>query len=233
MGQLQNFSRHNLPGFLLSLDFFHAYDRVSLDWLDQVIEAMGFGLIFRGWIKTLHRGASASFLLHKISPALAIFFSIRQGDPLGALLYIIYIKPFLVRLEAALSGLRVANICEASFGYMDDVEFLGDTLEDIATADFVCRDDEGAILNCNRKTDILGLGSWAGRTQWPLDWLHLAATVKVLGFHISPTFTGSVEATWNKVLAGIEATLCMWGGRRLDTLAQKVQVLEMYVMSKS
>ncbi len=119
---------------------------------------------------------------------------------------------------------------------MDDVEFLGDTLEDIATADFVCRDDEaasGAILNCNCKTVILGLGSWAGHTQWPLDWLHLAATVKVLGFHISPNFTGSVEATWDKVLAGIEATLCMWGGWRLDTLAQRVQVLEMYVMSKS
>ena len=69
-------SRHNLPGYLLSLDFFHAYDRVSLDWLDRVMEAMGFGLIFRGWIQTLHRGASASFLLHKISPALAILFSI-------------------------------------------------------------------------------------------------------------------------------------------------------------
>ncbi len=227
--------RHKLPGYLLSLDFFHAYDRVSLPWLDKVMEAMGFGLIFRGWIATLHREASASFLLHGISPALAILFSIRQGDPLAALLFILYIEPFLVRLEAALTGLRVANIREASFGYMDDVEVLGDKLSDIIIMDQVCRDFEaasGAILNRNRKTVILGLGSWAGRSQWPLDWLHSVNSVKVLGFVITPTFLATVEATWDLVLTGVEATLRMWGGRRLDTLAQRVQVLEMFALSK-
>ena len=83
--------RHQRPGYLLSLDFFHAYDRMSMDWVDSVLEAMGFGLVFRGWIATLHRGASASFLLSNISPVLAILFSIRQGDPLAALLFIIYL----------------------------------------------------------------------------------------------------------------------------------------------
>jgi hypothetical protein len=100
---------HQLPGYLLSLDFFHAFDRVSMDWVDRVLEARGFGLIFRGWIATLHRGALASFLL-SISPVLAILFSTRQGDHLAALLFIIYLKPFLVRLEAVLSGLRVGSI---------------------------------------------------------------------------------------------------------------------------
>ncbi len=73
--------------------------------MDRVLEAMGFGLIFTGWVATLHWDASASFLLHGVSPALAILFSIRQGDPLAALLFIIYIEPFLVRLEAVLVGL--------------------------------------------------------------------------------------------------------------------------------
>jgi hypothetical protein len=50
--------RRNLPGFLLSLDFFHAFDRVSLQWLDWVLEAMGFGLILRQWVATLHHRAS-------------------------------------------------------------------------------------------------------------------------------------------------------------------------------
>jgi hypothetical protein len=34
--------RHQKPGYLLSLNFFHAYDRVSLSWVDKVMEAMGF-----------------------------------------------------------------------------------------------------------------------------------------------------------------------------------------------
>jgi hypothetical protein len=75
----------------------------------------GFGLIFTGWVAKLHRDASASFLLHGVSLALAILFSIRQGDPLAALLFIIYTEPFLVRLEAVLVGLRVANIREVCF----------------------------------------------------------------------------------------------------------------------
>ncbi len=142
--------RHQLPGYQLSLDFFHAYNTVSMDWVDRVLEAMGFGLIFRGWMATLHRGASASFLLSNISPVLAILFSIRQGDPLAALLFIIYLEPFLVGLEAVLSGLRVANIREASFAYMDDVQALGDDLQDILRVDLACRDFEaasGALLD--------------------------------------------------------------------------------------
>ena len=228
--------RHKRPGYLLSLDFFHAYDRVSLDWVDRVLEAMGFGAIFRGWVATLHRGASAAFLLHGVSPFILILFSIRQGDPLAALLFIIYIEPYLVRLEAALHGLQMANIREASFGYMDDVNILGSHISDILTVDSITLDFEaaaGAILNRNRKTMILGLGSWAGRQDWPLAWLQAAVSIKVLGFDVCPSFRDSVLATWDRVLTGIERTLRAWGGRHLPVLLQRVQVLEMFVLSKA
>ena len=229
-------SRHQRPGYLLSLDFFHAYDRVSLDWVDRVMEAMGFGAIFRGWVATLHRGASAAFLLHGVSPFILILFSIRQGDPLAALLFIIYIEPFLVRLEAGLHGLLVANIREASFGYMDDVNILGSHISDIITVDSITQDFEaaaGAILNRNRKSMILGLGSWAGRQVWPLAWIHAAGSIRVLGFEVYPAFRDSVLATWDRVLSGMERTLRSWGSRHLPGLLQRVQVLEMYVLSKA
>jgi len=228
--------RHQRPGFLLSLDFFHAYDRVSLPWVDRVMEAMGFGTVFRGWMATLHRGASAAFLLRHISPFMAILFSIRQGDPLAALLFIIYLEPFLVRLEASLRGLQLAHIREAAFGYMDDVEVLGSHLSDIIMVDSITLDFEaasGALLNRNRKTLILGLGSWAGRQDWPLPWLQAATSIKVLGFEIHPTFTASVEATWTRVLAGLRSTVQSWSSRRLPILLQRVQVLEVYVSSKA
>jgi hypothetical protein len=201
---------HQLPGYLLSPDFFHAYDRVSMDWVGRVLEAMGFGLIFRGWMATLHRGALTSFLLSNISPVLAILFSIRQGDPLAALLFIIYLEPFLVRLEAVLSGLRVANIREASFAFIDDVQALGDELQDILRVDLACRDFEaasGALLYRNRKSTIVGLGSWAGRLDWPLQWLLASEHVKVLGFIIFPVFSNTVQLSWDSVLAGMERTL--------------------------
>jgi hypothetical protein len=75
--------RGRWPGFLVSLDFFHAYDRVSLQWVDWVLRAMGFGRLFRRWVAALHWGARAAFMLHNLSPVLLILFSVRQGDPLA------------------------------------------------------------------------------------------------------------------------------------------------------
>jgi hypothetical protein len=69
------------PGFVLSLDFFHAYDRVSMEWVDQVLAAMGFGGSFRAWVAALHRDASACFLLHAVSRPLPVTFSVSQVRP--------------------------------------------------------------------------------------------------------------------------------------------------------
>ncbi len=43
-------------GFLMNLDFYHAYDRVCLPYVDRVLEAAGFGVAFREVVATLHRG---------------------------------------------------------------------------------------------------------------------------------------------------------------------------------
>jgi hypothetical protein len=79
--------------FLMNLDFYHAYDRVCLPYVDKVLEAVGFGSVFREVVATLHRGATASFLLHRFSRAFPITFSVRQGDPIAMLLYNIQLQP--------------------------------------------------------------------------------------------------------------------------------------------
>jgi hypothetical protein len=206
--------------FLLSLEFFHAYERVSRDWEDRVLEAKGFSLIFIAWIATLHREAPASFAIHGVSPVLAILFSIHQGDTLAALLFVIHLEPFLVWLVAVLAGLRVANIREASFGYMDNVQVLGDDLQDIVRVDLACRDFVAAsiaLLNRDRKTTIVGLSSWPCHQDWPLQWILASSFVKVLGFTIYPIFSLTVQLSWDQVLSGMERTLQSWRTRRLET----------------
>ncbi len=76
-------------GFLMNLDFYYAYDKVCLPYMEKVLAAMGFGNIFREVVATLHRGAIASFLLRRIMPAPPITFSVHQGDPIVMLLYIV------------------------------------------------------------------------------------------------------------------------------------------------
>jgi len=80
---------------------------------------------------------------------------------------------------------------------------------------------------------ILSHGSWAIRLSWPLPWVEAVTSIKVLGFDIFPTFAASVTATWERVLAHIRCTLQTWSGRRLPILLQRVQVQEVFVISKA
>jgi hypothetical protein len=114
--------RPDVPGFLLSLDFFHAYHRVSVQWLNCVLKALGFEVVHHHWVATLHCHASACLALHTVVPDMAVEFSIRQGDlAVSVFFFAIYVEPFLVSLEALLCGLFVDGIRETSLCYMDDV----------------------------------------------------------------------------------------------------------------
>ena len=175
--------QRKLPGFV-ALDFFHAYDRVSLRWVDCVLEAMGFGEELCSWVATCHRGAEAAFMLEELSPFMDILFSLRQGDPLAMILFMIQLEPLLARLEQVLEGLAIGPVVEKSLGYVDDVAGMGDKERDLLRLDEEVQAFEmasGAILNRNHKSVILGLGSWVGRLEWPLPWIRGVAEVKLYG----------------------------------------------------
>ncbi len=91
----------------------------------------------------------------------------------------------------------------------------------------------GYLLNRNRKSTIIGPGSWAGRLDWPLQWLLASEHVKVLGFIISPGFSNTVQLSWDSVLTGMEQTLRSWRSRRLETLLLRVSAMEVFVFSKA
>ncbi len=172
-----NLAAMGRPGFLVSLDLFLAYNRVSLPWVDRILEAMGFGPKLRRVIWTLHKGAMATFMLHGLSPDVAILFSIRQDNPVAMIWYVIQIEPLLFRLGRVLQvlhGLRVGPVLETALGYVDDVATLGDTDQDLVVFDEIMAAFErasGAILNRNRKSVVVGLGTWESREDWPIPWL--------------------------------------------------------------
>ena len=227
--------RKRRPGFLVSLDFFHAYDRVSLLWVDRILAAMGFSPLLRGWVATLHREAAATFMLHTLSPELRLLFSIRQGDPLAMILFVIHVEPYLVRLERELVGMFVGQTRVASQGYVDDVSALGSDPRDIIVLDRVTKDFElvsGAILNRNCKSVIVGLGTWAGRQDWPLPWLEVVDGVKIFGVVFTPVLAETVAQTWDRVAKGVEKSLAAWGARGLATLGQRKVVVEVFALSK-
>ena len=134
---------------ILNLDFFKAYDRVMLGFLLRVMKAMNFGEIFLSWISMLHEGARTRFILGFLTGTIDVNFSIRQGDPLAMLLYIIYVEPLLLLLEKRLTGLRLPNLREVLEAYCDDLNVLTEDPNDFEKLDDTVKEFEkvsGAIL---------------------------------------------------------------------------------------
>ena len=177
---------------LIGLDFFKAYDRVLLDFLVKVMNKMNFGDLFTSWISMLHRGARTRFILAGgLTRVIELLFSIRQGDPMAMLLYIVYIEPLLITLEKKMTGLKVATFDEKLEAYCDDINIMTDCLEDFDVVSGVVKKFEsfsGAILSRDKKCKVVGFGKWAGREDWPLEWIKPVKSLKIFGIYICDSY---------------------------------------------
>jgi hypothetical protein len=180
-----------------------------LAYVDRVLAAMGFGDIFRGVVARLHREATASFLLHCITPAVLITFAIRQGDSIAMLLYNIQLQPYFLRLEKVLPGVAFPDFEERQF-------------EDIS----------GAILNRLHETAILGLGGWAGRREWLLEWVSTPQQLKTFGVTYAPILGSTVSLSWEDCLAGVQRAIHGWKERHVPFFCERRDVLESHILSK-
>ena len=84
------------------------------------MDAMGFGSLFKIWVEMLHADNVARFILGSLTDPIRIAFSVRQGDLIALLLYLIFIEPLLLRIKRWLPGFYVGNARLQQFPYVDD-----------------------------------------------------------------------------------------------------------------
>ena len=173
---IQSIESSNGKAAILSLDLFKAFDRVNLSYLEKVMEKMQFHSVFISWILLLHDGARTKFLLDKLSNPIEILFSVRQGDPIALILFIIFIEPLLLRIAEEIQGYKlmgqimgptnptiVEGVEEKLEAYVDDVQNVITCDEEFNKVDKVVRDFEslsGTILNRDSKSKVMGFGQW-------------------------------------------------------------------------
>jgi hypothetical protein len=101
-----------LPGCIVFLDFFKAYDRLDRAWVLRCMEAMAFPAAAISWVQLLLAGTQGSIVFnggHR-SRVFDIPSGCAQGSPLSPLLYVIAAQPLAARCRALQAAGRVASI---------------------------------------------------------------------------------------------------------------------------
>lgn len=81
---IKEFYRKKQPALFLKLDIAKAFDSLRWDYLMEVLEQMGFGARWRGWVSTLLSTSSTAILLNgSRGQWYKHYTGLRQGDPLS------------------------------------------------------------------------------------------------------------------------------------------------------
>ena len=140
--------KNNENGILCKLDIEKAYDNVDWSFLLTVMQKMGFGEKWIGWIKWCISTASFSVLVNDTSKG---FFQssrgLRQGDPLSPYLFVIAMEVFSSFLKRAMDG-----------GFMSDCRVKGRSEEGVQISHLLFVDDTLVFYQASQ--DHLTYLSW-------------------------------------------------------------------------
>lgn len=104
---IESCKRFKVKASLLKLDFHKAFDSISWDFLDWVLNQMGFPLKWRSWMKACIMSASASILINgSPTPPIKLHRGLRQGIPLSPFLFNLAVEALNLLLEKG-SGLHL------------------------------------------------------------------------------------------------------------------------------
>jgi hypothetical protein len=98
--------RNKEKGVVLKLDYEKAYDRMSWQFLEEILATRGFGSKWIAWIMTMVKGGSISV---RINDENSSYFrpgkGLRQGDPISPLLFNLVVDIFTrMLIKAAQKG---------------------------------------------------------------------------------------------------------------------------------
>ena len=130
--------RHNaedIPGGLLFIDFAHAYDYISQEYIIRVLEEMKFPQSFLNAIKMTMTNLSARVIINgDLSPRFPVDNGGRQGDPLFPLIYVIALEGLtaLIKADTLFKGITSPNpeVLVTNAGHADDTVVMLDPEND-------------------------------------------------------------------------------------------------------
>ncbi|GKC25373.1 putative RNA-directed DNA polymerase, eukaryota, reverse transcriptase zinc-binding domain protein [Tanacetum coccineum] len=234
---------------VFKVDFEKAYDSLRWDYLDVIMENIGFGHKWRMWISCCLKNARASILVNGSPTSEFEFFKgLRQGDPLAPFLFILAMEGLHASICKAVNvgvfkGVSIGqgNMVFSHLLYADDAIFVGEWSQSNAY-NLICMLRcfylvSGLRINVN-KSKLLGVC---------VSDEDVADMAKVLGcgvIKLPMTFLGVPVGgnmgrceNWVRIIQKFKSKLCQWKARmlsvggRLTLLKSVVSNLPTFYMS--
>jgi hypothetical protein len=246
---LHELQKKKQSGLVLKIDFEKAYDKVSWQFLQQVLRMKGFSQKWCMWIDRIVSGGNVGVM---VNDELGHFFQtkkgLRQGDPLSPLLFNIAADMLAILIDRSIKlghfqGL-IPHLVEGGVSilqYADDtVLFLEDDLEKAENLKLVlCAFEKLSGLKINfHKSEIFLFGEAKDKVN---EYVYLfgckegAMPFKYLGIPMSPRKLSKkdwalVEERFQKKLASWKGKVLSSGGR-LVLINSVLSSLPMFMMS--
>lgn len=223
-------------GYVISLDFEKAFDRVEHSFLFSILEQFGFGVNFIKWITILYRGAMTKVKCNGfLTEPFKITRSIRQGCPLSAQLYSLVAEPLgmVINKEECIQGIELERGIEGQkiFQYADDTTVI---VKDVGSVRRVMEEvrrfcqGSGAKIN-EDKTVCMRFGKVPVLTENFA--FKEVQEIKILGVILGKDEKSTRVKMWEEIIGGMERRLVFWRYRNLN-LKGKILIVNVLMLSK-
>ena len=233
------FDRFQKKGVLFMADFEKAFD--SLDWgfMFKTLDFFKFGPSFKRWIRTLYTLPVGRIKNNGcISDEFSISRGIRQGCPVSALLFILAIELFGLRIrqEIDLKGFEFGFPEKPlkMVQYADDCILLLNNIDELCTAISILDyfgDVSGLKLNLS-KCEGLWLGQYKYRQKnCTLLGIRWPDQIRCLGIYVGYSADKNIQMNWNCKIEKVENILQSWSKRELS-LFGRIQIIKTFALSQ-
>ena len=235
---LETCEKDNLPAFLISFDYYKAFDSIEHNVLFSVMEKFNFCPEYIEMIKNMFKGIeSCTVNQGYASDYINITRSLRQGDPISSSLFLLVVEALgeKIRLDGSIEGIIVNNEELKHGQYADDlwaiVKGTQNNINNILLAVEHFSYSTGLRLNYD-KTEIMRVGSLKNSEAryYAHNQIKWSEGTKILGTRIRADREEMIAENFDILLNKMGNVLNRWRARNL-TLSGRVQVVNTLVSS--
>ena len=180
----------NIPGILILLDFWKAFDTIEWSFIQNTLNLLNFGVGIKHWVSVFYSSPESAVLNNGFSTNyFQLSRGVRQGCPLSPYLFILGVEILAckIRQNKEIQGIKVFNSEAKISQFADDTSLICSSCDSVKKAIEVVDsfgNTSGLQLNPT-KTKAIWLGPWREREEKPFGFKWPKEPVRALGIFIS------------------------------------------------